>query len=173
MNDKNINQKYYYDVEICKAKFNDAAKKSMNKYIGSDFDDFAREHNMVLKGNMNFAIKMLNYGKIVLRKSKPEIVIYPKNSNKSNHDTKLTVDDLFAEDWIVFQGKTFKEVLDDLYAGKTIRRKGWHDLLNIGKYGPNKILCLDDLYASDWESVDIVAEVDKIQKEHLNDRTEH
>jgi hypothetical protein len=115
---------------------------------------------------------MLDHDKIVYRESNPKVIIYPKSSNISNLNLKISAEDLFAEDWLVFIGKSFKDILEDLYAGKTIRRKGWHDLLNIGKYGPNKIISLDDLYANDWEIVDIVAEVDEIQKNIKENRFE-
>jgi hypothetical protein len=143
-----------------------------NKHIGSSFDDFLKTNNIELKRDINWALKMLDHDKIVYRESNPKVIIYPKSSNISNLNLKISAEDLFAEDWLVFIGKSFKDILEDLYAGKTIRRKGWHDLLNIGKYGPNKILSLDDLYANDWEIVDIVAEVDEIQKNIKENRFE-
>jgi hypothetical protein len=145
---------------------------SKKKHIGSSFDNFLKTNNIELKRDINWALKMLDHDKIVYRESNPKVIIYPKSSNISNLNLKISAEDLFAEDWLVFDGKSFKDILEDLYAGKTIRRKGWHDLLNIGKYGPNKILSVDDLYANDWEIVDIVAEVDEIQKNIKENRFE-
>lgn len=69
---------------------------------------------------------------------------------------------------MVVQSKTFKDVLDDLYAGKTIRRKSWHPDFGVGKYAANygKLIYLD-LIADDWEVIDVIAEVDSVQREHL------
>ena len=165
---KSCKQKYYYDIEISKAKFNDAAKK----HLGSNFDDFAKEYNIELKRDMNWAIKMLEHGKIVYREEYPEVILFPIGI-KNNPETKLTVDDLFAEDWTVFNGKNLKEVLDDFYAGKTIRRKSWYPEYGLGKYSQYTELNFDDLNANDWEVIDVVDEVNKIQIEILKDRNEH
>jgi hypothetical protein len=135
-----------------------------NKHIGSNFDDFSKEHNIELKRDMNWAIKMLEQGVIVYREEFPEVVLFPIG-NKNNTETKLTVDDLFAEDWTIFRGKSLKEVLDDLDAGKTIRRKSWYPEHGIGIYSRDIELNLQDLKARDWEVVDIVAEVDKNQQD--------
>jgi hypothetical protein len=63
--------------------------------------------------------------------------------------------------------------LDDLNAGKTIRRKSWHPDWGVGKYARyGKIIYLD-LIADDWEVVDVVAEVDKIQQNHLDNRKKY
>jgi len=180
--DKSLkNQKYYYDVEIKKAKFNKAAMNyidpgedylpyaSENKHIGSNFDDFANESDIELKRDMNWAIKMLEHGKIVYREDYPNVILFPIGQ-KNNPETSLTVDDLFAEDWMIFRGKTLKEVLDDLYAGKTIRRKSWYLEHGIGIYSKDFQLDLQDLKARDWESIDIVAEVNKIQQDTKDGR---
>ncbi len=143
-----------------------------NKHIGSSFDDFAKEQKIELKRDMNWAIKMLGHGKIVYREEFPEVILFPIGA-KNNAETKLTVDDLFAEDWMVFRGKNLKEVLDDFYAGKTIRRKSWYPEYGLGKYSKDVELNLEDIRAFDWEVVDVVSEVDQIQKQHLKDRNEH
>ena len=64
-------QKYYYDVEISKAKFNESASYTLdsgkyqspyafeNKHIGSNFDDFLKTNNIALKRDINWAVKML------------------------------------------------------------------------------------------------------------------
>ena len=161
------NQKYYYDVEIKKAKFNKAAQASLKKYIGSDFDDFAKEYNIELKRDMTWAIKMLEQGKIVYREEYPEVILFPIGI-KNNPETTLTVDDLFSEDWMIFNGKSLKEVLDDLDAGKTIRRKSWYPEYGIGKYSEYTELNLQDLQARDWEVIDVEDEVNLIQQEHLD-----
>jgi hypothetical protein len=140
-----------------------------NKHIGSDFDDFAKESDIELKRDMNWAIKMLEHGKIVYREDYPEIILFPIGQ-KNNPETKLTVDDLFAEDWMIFRGKSLKEVLDDLYAGKTIRRKSWYPEHGIGIYSKDFELNLQDLKARDWEVVDVEAEVNQTQKQHLRGR---
>jgi hypothetical protein len=166
------NQKYYYDVEIKNANLNIAAQASLNKHIGSDFDDFAKEYNIELKRDMTWAIKMLEQGKIVCREEYPEVILFPIGI-KNNPETTLTVDDLFAEDWTIFHGKSLKEVLDDLDAGKTIRRKSWYPEYGIGKYSQYIELNLQDLQARDWEVIDVVAEVDQIQKDNLKKRNGH
>jgi hypothetical protein len=138
---------------------------SRNKHIGSSFDRFLKEFNITFKRNMNWAIKMLEQGLIVYREEFPEVILFPIGS-KNNPETKLNVDDLFAEDWTIFRGKSLKEVLDDLDAGKSIRRKSWYPEYLMGKYSKDFELNLQDLKARDWEVVDIVAEVNKIQEEH-------
>jgi hypothetical protein len=135
-----------------------------NKHIGSDFDSFLKTNNIVLKRDMNWAIKMVAQGKIVYREEFPEVILFPIGS-KNNPETKLNVDDLFAEDWTIFRGKSLKEVLDDLDAGKSIRRKSWYPEYLMGKYSKDFELNLQDLKARDWEVVDIVAEVDKNQQD--------
>ena len=66
------NQKYYYDVEIKKAKFNKAALDYIdpgedylpyaveNKHTGSSFDSFLKVNNIELKRDINWAVKMLS-----------------------------------------------------------------------------------------------------------------
>jgi hypothetical protein len=115
---------------------------------------------------------MLQQGKIVYREEFPEVILFPLGL-KNNPETLLTVDDLFAEDWMVFNGKNLKEVLDDFYAGKSIRRKSWYSEYVMGKYSKDCELNFEDLNANDWEVVDVVAEVDQIQKDHLKDRNEY
>ena len=171
------NQKYYYDVEIKKAKFNKAAINHLdpgedyllyaveNKHLGSSFDDFAKEYNVVLKRDMNWALKMLGLGKIMTREGNRSLVLFPPQKS-NNQDVKITVDDLFAEDWIVVRNKTFKEVLPDLYAGKTIRRISWDSSYGIGKFARPYGATYLDLLADDWESIDVIEEVNQIQKEH-------
>lgn len=178
------NKKYFYDIEIKKAKLNKAALNYIdpgedylpyaleNKHIGSSFDKFLKEFNIKFKRDINWAIKMLEQGVIVYREEFPEVILFPIGY-KNNPETKLTVDDLFAEDWTIFRGKSLKEVLDDLDAGKTIRRKSWYPEYGIGKYSKDIELNLQDLQARDWESIDVEAEVNQIQKQHLKDRNEH
>ena len=178
------NQKYYYDVEIKKAKFNKAALRNLdpgedylpyaveNKHIGSSFDRFMKEFNIQFKRDMNWAIKMLQQGVIVYREEFPEVILFPIGY-KNNPETKLTVDDLFAEDWTIFRGKSLKEVLDDFDAGKSIRRKSWYPEYLMGKYSKGIALTMQDIQARDWEVVDVVAEVNQVQKDHLKDRNEH
>jgi len=176
--------KYYYeikqlgqeiikiDLEFYSSKTWKAAKVDniyllnpmKNKHIGSNFDDFAKENNIDLKRDMNWAIKMVAQGKIVYREEFPEVILFPIGS-KNNPETKLNVDDLFAEDWTIFRGKSLKEVLDDLDAGKSIRRKSWYPEYLMGKYSKDFELNLQDLKARDWEVVDILAEVDKNQQD--------
>ena len=174
-----FNQKYYYDIEIGKANLNEAAKKYMsshfisnNKHIGSSFDKFLKEFNIKFKRDMNWAIKMLQQGVIVYREEFPEVILFPIGY-KNNPETKLTVDDLFAEDWTIFRGKSLKEVLDDFDAGKSIRRKSWYPEYLMGKYSKDIALTMQDLQARDWEVVDVIAEVNQVQKDHLKDRNEH
>jgi hypothetical protein len=140
-----------------------------NKHIGSSFDKFLKEFNIQFKRDMNWAIKMLQQGVIVHREEFPEVILFPIGY-KNNSETKLTVDDLFAEDWTIFRGKSLKEVLDDLDAGKSIRRKSWYPEYLIGKYSKDIELNLEDLQARDWEVVDVVEDVNQIQNEHLEDR---
>ena len=59
------------------------------------------------------------------------------------------------------------EELDDLDDGKSIRRKSWIPEYLIGKYSRDIELNLQDLQARDWEVVDVVMEVDKIQQDHV------
>jgi hypothetical protein len=175
--------KYYYEIkkwgnetkeldsDYNKSKVWKAAML-MTKHIGSNFDDFAKENNIELKRDINWAIKMLAHGVIVYREEFPEVILFPIGS-KNNPETKLNVDDLFAEDWTIFRGKSLKEVLDDLDAGKSIRRKSWYPEYLMGKYSKNFELNLQDLKARDWEVIDIEAEVNQIQKQHLEDRNEY
>jgi len=169
------NQKYFYDVEIKKAKLNKAALNYIdpgedylpyaveNKHIGSNFDSFLKTNNIELKRDINWAVKMLNAGKMMSREGNPSLTLFPKKYDHA--ESTITTEDLFAEDWMVVQSKSFKDVLEDLYAGKTIRRKSWHPDWGVGKYARyGKIIYLD-LIADDWEVVDVVAEVDKIQKD--------
>jgi hypothetical protein len=134
-----------------------------NKHIGSNFDDFAKENNIELKRDINWAIKMLEHGKMMSREGNPSLTLFPKKYDHA--ESTITTTDLFAEDWVVVQSKSFKDVLDDLNAGKTIRRKSWHPDWGVGKYARyGKIIYLD-LIADDWEVVDVVAEVDKNQQD--------
>jgi hypothetical protein len=134
-----------------------------NKHIGSNFDDFLKINNIELKRDINWAIKMLDVGKMMSREGNPSLTLFPKKYDHA--ESTITTEDLFAEDWVVVQSKSFKDVLDDLNAGKTIRRKSWHSDWGVGKYARyGKIIYLD-LIADDWEVVDVVAEVDKIQKD--------
>ena len=173
MNDHPKNQKYFYDIEIKKAKLNEAALNYLDnkvgnsfesKHIGSNFDSFLKEFNIQFKRDINWAIKMLEQGVIVYREEYPEVILFPIGY-KNNPETKITVDDLFAEDWTIFRGKSLKEVLDDLDAGKSIRRKSWVPEYLIGKYSRDVELNLQDLQARDWEIVDVVAEVNKYQQD--------
>ena len=135
-----------------------------NKHIGSNFDSFLKTNNIELKRDINWAIKMLEHGKMMSREGNPSLTLFPKKYDHA--ESTITTEDLFAEDWVVVQSKSFKDVLDDLNAGKTIRRKSWHPDWGVGKYSRyGKIIYLD-LIADDWEVVDVVAEVNKIQEEH-------
>jgi hypothetical protein len=170
------NQKYFYDIEIKKAKLNKAALNYIdpgedylpyaveNKHIGSSFDDFLKTNNIELKRDINWALKMLGLGKIMTREGNRSLVLFPPQKI-NNQDAKITVDDLFAEDWIVVRNKTFKEVVDDLYSGKTIRRISWDPSRGIGKFAQPYGATYLDLLADDWESVDVVAEVNKNQQD--------
>ena len=134
-----------------------------NKHIGSNFDSFLKTNNIELKRDINWAVKMLESGKMMSREGNPSITLFPKKYDHA--ESTITTEDLFAEDWVVVQSKSFKDVLDDLNAGKTIRRKSWHPDWGVGKYARyGKIIYLD-LIADDWEVVDVVAEVNKIQKD--------
>ena len=135
-----------------------------NKHIGSSFDDFAKENNIELKRYINWVVKMLESGKMVSREGNPHITLFPKKYDHA--ESTITTEDLFAEDWVVVPSKSFKDVLDDLYAGKSIRRKSWHPSWGIGKYANYGNIIYLDLIADDWEVVDVVAEVNKIQEEH-------
>ena len=107
---------------------------------------------------------MLDAGKMMSREGNPSLTLFPKKYDHA--ESTITTEDLFAEDWVVVQSKSFNDVLDDLNAGKTIRRKSWHSDWGVGKYAKyGKIIYLD-LIADDWEVVDVVAEVNKIQEEH-------
>ena len=170
------NQKYFYDIEIKKAKLNKAASNYIdpgedylpyaleNKHMGSNFDNFLKTNNIVLKRDINWAVKMLDAGKMMSREGNPSLTLFPKKYDHA--ESTITTEDLFAEDWVVVQSKLFKDVLDDLNAGKTIRRKSWHPDWGVGKYAANygKPIYLD-LIADDREVVDVVAEVNKIQKD--------
>ena len=134
-----------------------------NKHIGSNFDSFLKSNNIELKRDINWAIKMLEHGKMMSREGNPSLTLFPKKYDHA--ESTITTTDLFAEDWVVVQSKSFKDVLDDLNAGKTIRRKSWHSDWGVGKYSRyGKIIYLD-LIAEDWEVVDVVAEVNKVQKD--------
>jgi hypothetical protein len=134
-----------------------------NKHIGSNFDDFLKTNNIELKRDINWAVKMLNAGKMMTREGNPSLTLFPKKYDHA--ESTITTTDIFAEDWVVVQNKLFKDVLDDLNAGKTIRRKSWHSDWGVGKYARyGKIIYLD-LIADDWEVVDVVAEVNKVQKD--------
>ena len=142
-----------------------------NKHIGSSFDDFAKENNIKLKRDINWVVKMLESGKMVSREGNPHITLFPKKYDHA--ESTITTTDLFAEDWVIVQNKTFQDVLGDLNAGKTVRRKSWHLDWGVGKYAKyGKIIYLD-LIADDWEVVDVVAEVNKQQEQILKDRNEH
>jgi len=134
-----------------------------NKHIGSNFDDFAKDNNIELKRDMNWAIKMIESGKMVSREGNPSLTLFPKKYDHA--ESTITTTDLFAEDWVIVPNKLFKDVLDDLYGGKTIRRKSWHSDWGVGKYARYGKIIYSDLIADDWEVVDVVAEVDQIQKD--------
>ena len=134
-----------------------------NKHIGSNFDDFLKTNNIELKRDINWAVKMLENGKMMSREGNPSLTLFPKKYDHA--ESTITTTDLFAEDWVVVPTKLFKDVLDDLNAGKTIRRKSWHPDWGVGKYARyGKIIYLD-LIADDWEVVDVVAEVNKNQQD--------
>ena len=135
-----------------------------NKHMGSNFDNFLKTNNIVLKSDINWAVKMLESGKMMSREGNPSLTLFPKKYDHA--ESTITTEDLFAEDWVVVQSKSFKDVLDDLNAGKTIRRKSWHPSWGIGKYANYGNIIYLDLIADDWEVVDVIAEVNKIQEEH-------
>jgi len=142
-----------------------------NKHIGSNFDSFLKTNNIELKRDINWAIKMLEHGKMMSREGNPSLTLFPKKYDYA--ESTITTADLFAEDWVIVPTKLFKDVLDDLNAGKTIRRKSWHPDWGVGKYSRyGKIIYLD-LIADDWEVVDVVAEVNKQQEQIMKDRNEH
>ena len=134
-----------------------------NKHLGSNFDDFLKTNNIELKRDINWAVKMLNAGKMMTREGNRNLTLFPKKYDHA--ESTITTEDLFAEDWVVVPTKSFKDVLDDLYAGKTIRRKSWHSDWGVGKYARYGKIIYQDLIADDWEVVDVVAEVDKVQKD--------
>ena len=135
-----------------------------NKHIGSSFDRFIKEFNIKFKRDINWAIKMLAQGVIVYREEFPEVILFPIGV-KNNPETKLNVDDLFAEDWTIFRGKSLKEVLDDFDAGKSIRRKSWYPEYLMGKYSRDVTLTIQDVKALDWEVIDVVDEVNQNQRD--------
>ena len=150
--------------KAAKADTNFFPKSIENKHMGSNYDDFAKENNIELIRDMNWALKMIESGKMVSREGNPGIILFPKKYDHA--ESTITTTDLFAEDWVIVTNKTFEDVLDDLYAGKTIRRKSWHLDWGVGKYARyGKIIYLD-LIADDWEVLDVVAEVNKQQEEH-------
>lgn len=144
-------------------------KKFNDKHVGSDFNKFADENKIELKRDVNWAMNMLKLGKIVTRENNPKIYLFPPDKY-DNSNVQLTVEDLFAEDWQIFHLKTFMDVINDLYAGKTIRRKSWAPDWGIGKYTGNYHLIYSDLMAEDWEVVDEIAEVNKQQENILRNR---
>jgi hypothetical protein len=137
-----------------------------NKHIGSNFDSFLKTNNIELKRDINWAVKMLDAGKMMSREGNPSLTLFPKKYDHA--ESTITTEDLFAEDWVVVQSKSFKDVLEDLYAGKTIRRKSWHPGWGVGKYANYGNIIYLDLIADDWEVVDVVAEIDKIQKDLID-----
>jgi len=142
-----------------------------NKHLGSNFDDFAKDNNIQLKRDINWAVKMLDAGKMMTREGNRSLTLFPKKYDHA--ESTITTTDLFAEDWIVVHSKTFQDVLEDLYAGKTIRRKSWPTDWGVGKYARYGKMIYFDLIADDWEVVDVVAEVNKQQEQILKDRNEH
>lgn len=142
-----------------------------NKHLGSDFDDFAKENNIKLKRDINWAMKMLESGKIMTREGNPKIYLFPPGKY-DNSNVQISVEDLFAEDWEIFHLKTFKDVLDDLYKGKSIRRKSWHPDWEVGEYSECVLIRYADLLADDWEVIDVVDKVNKQQEQILKDRNE-
>jgi hypothetical protein len=142
-----------------------------NKHIGSNFDSFLKTNNIELKRDINWAVKMLESGKMMSREGNPSLTLFPKKYDHA--ESTITTEDLFAEDWMVVQSKSFKDVLEDLYTGKTIRRKTWPPDWGVGKYARYGKIIYQDLIADDWEVVDVVAEVNKQQEQILKDRNEH
>jgi hypothetical protein len=154
--------------KAAKADTTNFPKHIGNKHIGSNFDSFLKTNNIELKRDINWAVKMLESGKMMSREGNPSLTLFPKKYDHA--ESTITTEDLFAEDWVVVQSKLFKDVLDDLNAGKTIRRKSWHPDWGVGKYARyGKIIYLD-LIADDWEVVDVIAEVNKIQQDHIKGR---
>ena len=159
--------KYYYETKQWGQEIDEITLDRYaveNKHIGSNFDSFLKTNNIELKRDINWAVKMLDAGKMMSREGNPSLTLFPKKYDHA--ESTITTEDIFAEDWVVVQSKSFKDVLEDLYAGKTIRRKSWHPDWGVGKYAANygKLIYLD-LIADDWEVVDVVAEVDKVQKD--------
>ena len=144
---------YYFEV------------KQWGKQVKEDtLEQYKNKTWKAAKEDTNWAIKMIESGKMVSREGNPGLTLFPKKYDHA--ESTITTIDLFAEDWVVVPNKLFKDVLDDLNAGKTIRRKSWHSDWGVGKYARyGKIIYLD-LIADDWEVVDVVAEVNKIQEEH-------
>jgi hypothetical protein len=166
------NWKHYpMPINLINESFKDSPERDgfENKHIGSDFDSFLNTNNIELKKDINWAVKMLEAGKMMTREGNRNLTLFPKKYNHA--ESTITTDDLFAEDWMVVQNKSFKDVLEDLYAGKTIRRKSWHPDFGVGKYanGYGKLIYLD-LIADDWEVIDVIAEVNKNQKDHMDSR---
>jgi len=162
---KNLNQWSVYPIIKNKYTLN-------KKYIGSDFDTFAEENNIDFKRDITWALKMIAHGKIVTRENNPKIYLFPPDKY-DNSNVNISAEDLFAEDWEIFHLKTFKDVLDEMYAGKTIRRKSWYPEWGIGMYTNSLMVKYEDLIADDWEVVDVVAEVNKQQEQIMKDRNEH
>lgn len=174
--------KYYYEIK----KWGDETKELdsdynktkvwkaamlMTKHIGSDFDSFLKTNNIELKRDINWAIKMLDAGKMMTRENNRSLTLFPKKYDHA--ESIITTTDLFAEDWIIVPNKTFQDVLEDLYAGKTIRRKSWPTDWGVGKYARYGKIIYQDLIADDWEIEDTVAEVNKQQEQILKDRNEY
>lgn len=175
--------KYYYEIKKwgnetkeLDSDYNKSkdwrAAMLMTKHIGSNFDDFAKENNIELIRDINWALKMLQSGKIMTREGNQKIYLFPPDKYDNSH-VKITAEDLFAEDWQIFHLKTFQDVLNDLYAGKSIRRKSWPDEWEIGEYSKSVLIRYADMLADDWEVVDVVAEVNSQQEQILKDRNEH
>ena len=146
--------------------------KFNNKFVGTNFDVFLYENNIDFKRDINWALKMIAQGKIVTREGNPNLYLFPPDKY-DNSKANFTVQDLFAEDWIIEPSRTLKDVLDDFNEGYTIRRKSWHPDKGIGKYSDHSTIDKIDMLAEDWEVVDIVKEVDSVQEQHLKDRNEY
>ena len=168
VNDDTLQQYKNKTWKAAKVDTTNFLKRNQNKNIGSDFDIFAKENDIELKRDINWAVKMLDAGKMMTREGNPSLTLFPKKYDFA--ESTITTDDLFAEDWMVAQSKSFKDVLDDLYAGKTIRRKSWSPDWGVGKYARYGKIIFQDLIADDWEVVDVVAEVDEVQRQHLDSR---
>ena len=54
-----------------------------NKHIGSNFDDFLKTNNIELKRDINWAVKMLNAGKMMTREGNPSLTLFPKKYDKA------------------------------------------------------------------------------------------